>query len=161
MPPGRTSISRTGTVQPGRTNQRANSSGLVQQSNTSARGALKLRVITISRWPSERTATCGLFTVVTSGTPLLHLFAVQFIEQVVQPLEGLLPVLAEPVRPLRHLFDGRRIQARWAPLRLAPPRDQPRPLEHLQVLRNRGQAHLEWFGEGLHRGLALAQTRQH
>ena len=74
---------RRGSFQPGRTNQRANSSGLVQQSNTSVRGALKLRVITISRWPSERTATCGLFTVVTSGTPLLHLFALQFIEQLV------------------------------------------------------------------------------
>jgi hypothetical protein len=45
-------------------------------------GASKLRVITVSGWPSERTATCGLFTVVTS-TPLLHLFALQFIEQVV------------------------------------------------------------------------------
>ena len=44
------------------------------------------------------------------------------------------------------------------PLRVAPPGDQPGPLEHLQVLRHRLQADRERLGDLVDRGLALGQA---
>ena len=55
---------------------------------------------------------------------------------------------------------GRTFDTARPPLRVAAARDQPRALEHLEMLRYGRLAHVEGFGQFHHRGLALHQPRQ-
>src|SRR5215468_12554720 len=58
------------------------------------------------------------------------------------------------------VFEWPGIQAAGTPLRLAAAQDQSGALKHLQMLRDRGHGHLEWFSEFGHRGLAQSQPGQ-
>src|SRR5437867_12900715 len=109
-------------------------------SKTRSRGALKTRVMTISR-------SDGVVTV----SPLLPLSVIahllssslDLVQVLVQPVVALFPEAPIPLGPLGDLPERPSLEPGGPPLPLPAPRDQPRPLEHLQVLRDGPQAHLE------------------
>src|SRR3546814_8614249 len=88
--------------------------------------------------PSGRGAASGLAAIVVSFLGVLHL---QLVEIVLQPVEALLPELPIALQPARGILQRRGIQPAGPPLRLAPATDEAGPLQHLQVLGNRRQAH--------------------
>src|SRR5207302_1600736 len=65
----------------------------------------------------------------------------------VQPIEGLVPEPAITLQPVDGLLEGTCLETAGAPLRLAAACDEPGAFEHLQVLRDGGQAHVERPGE--------------
>jgi hypothetical protein len=79
---------------------------------------------------------------------------------VVQPIEPFLPDVPVALRPVRDGLQGPGLDATPPPLRLLSLRDQPRALEHAEVLRDGGQAHVERLGELGDRAFAREETRQ-
>src|SRR6186713_1938994 len=79
---------------------------------------------------------------------------------VVEPVEALLPVFAIGLHPLRCFAHGPCAQATGTPLRLAALADQPRALQHFQMLGDRRQAHVEGLGELGDRCFAGSEPRQ-
>lgn len=71
----------------------------------------------------------------------------ELIEEGFEAVEPLFPEEAEAVEVGRGILERRRVQRARAPLRVAPAHDEPRLLEHLEVLRDRRLAHVERFGE--------------
>src|SRR6266508_1973545 len=67
----------------------------------------------------------------------------QLSQVLVESIEAPVPEAAKPVRPLAHLSQRRRVELRRAPLCTAAALDQPRSLEHAQVLGNGRAADLE------------------
>ena len=67
------------------------------------------------------------------------------------------PVLADPVG---HVPERTCPQPTRTPLGLTSLLDEPGSLQHPQVLRDRGLAHVERFGEILDRGLASGEASQ-
>src|SRR5712691_1181219 len=126
-------------------------------SNTRSRGASKTRVMTISR-------SDGVVTVswLLSLPPIVLLLSstLELVQVLVQPVVALLPEAAVPLGPLGDLLERPRLEPGGPPLPLPAPRDQPRPLEHLQVLRDRRQAHLERFRQLGDGGLPRRQPRE-
>src|SRR5512138_2328868 len=112
----------------------------VNASNTSSRGAANVRRRMISRSP-PRTSNAG-----PPRTSLLFIFPsplLQSLKVIVQPLEAPRPEAAILLDPVGDFAQSFRTQLHGSPLLVAAPLDQASPLEHLQVLRNRGQTHLE------------------
>src|SRR4051812_50054095 len=70
-------------------------------------------------------------------------FALELLHIVVQPVEALFPELAVAVRKPGDFLQRRGDQPAWPALRIAPPLDEAGALEHLQVLRDCRQAHVE------------------
>src|SRR3954470_14580881 len=108
----------------------ATSSGSVHALKTRSRGASKMRVI--------RTSRSAVGTGV--GSVILLSFAAQVRVEAVHP--GL-PCLLARLHPLHRLIEGVGLQPARPPLSLPAAPDQPRALEHLEVARDRGQAHRE------------------
>src|SRR5262249_25681602 len=106
--------------------------GSVQAWNTNSRGASNTRVITIS---------AALPAALLADILLLLLF--EILQILVQPVEALLPPPPVMIHPLGDFLERRRLQPAGPPLRVPPPRNQPSPLEHFQVLGHRRQAHVE------------------
>src|SRR6266508_440639 len=127
-------------------------SGFVKTSNTRSRGASNRRSITISLLAMS-SATPSL----AAMSLLLHL---QFLQVLVQPIESLLPDHAIALDPLVDFLERARRERRRPPLRLLAARNEPGALEHLQVLADRGQAHVERFGELADRCAAFRETRE-
>src|SRR5205823_9699837 len=103
-------------------------------SNTRSRGASKVRVITISR-------SDGVVTVSSLPLPPIALLlpsSLELVQVLVQPVVALLPEAAVRRGPLGDLPQRARLEPRRPPLPLPSSRDQPGPLEHLQVLRHGG-----------------------
>src|SRR5712691_6401489 len=125
-------------------------------SNTRSRGASKIRVVTISRSDGVVTVSWLLFPPIA----LLLSSSLELVQVLVQPVVALLPELAVALDPLVGLLQRPGLEPGGPPLPLPPPRDQPRPLQHLQVLRDRRQAHLERFRQLGDGGLPRRQPRE-
>src|ERR1044071_8622213 len=145
------------------THQRLNSSALVNASNTMRAGPLMVRVTTTSR-SDFRSTVVRFFT----GPGLLSIFAFiallrscQFLDNLVQLVEAFVPTLAVPLEP-RCLF----LQAARA--QLARPHapdllrgDEPRLLQHADVLLHARERHVELLGKVRDRRVGAAELLQH
>src|SRR5262245_31711285 len=78
----------------------------------------------------------------------------QFAQVIVEPVETLFPEAAIALEPIVDFLQRARLDPARPPLRLASARDQAGTLEHLEVLGNRRQTHIEGLGEFRHRRLA-------
>src|ERR1700746_548391 len=112
------------------------------------RGASKIRV-TVSSGAGDSATFFFAFVV--------FLF-LQLAQILFQAVEALIPEAAIVVEPIRGVLERTRREPAWTPLRLATTRDKPRALEHLQMLGDSGQAHLEGLGEFGDRGLARCES---
>src|SRR5262245_59512860 len=128
-------------------------SGLVNISQTSARGASKSRVMRISQ--SDGVVITSLFFALILLVLLLQRFQV-----VVEAIEAFLPEPPIPLDVAGDLLKRLGVQSTRAPLRVASADDEARALEHLEVLRDRREAHLERGGELRYRDLALREPRE-
>src|ERR671912_274190 len=144
-------------------------SGSVKALKTSSRGTSKVRVMTISWVPGSATTFrslmehsspvergCRSVGPLWSGgllvvRPLLPLRPAQVVVQALVAPLALLPEPPVSLHPVGHLLERVCLQPAGPPLRLPPPGDQPRPLQHLEVLGHRGKAHLERLGQLRHR----------
>ena len=57
----------------------------------------------------------------------------ELLEIFIQAIKTLVPKAAIMPYPFRHLFERLCFQAAWSPLRIAPPLNQPRILQHLEM----------------------------
>src|SRR2546423_74345 len=62
--------------------------------------------------------------------------------------------------PLDDFLKRARLELTWPRLRLATARDETGALQHFQMFGNRGEAHLEWLGQLLDRGLPRGEAGQ-
>src|SRR5918999_5279948 len=97
------------------------------------------------------------FAVIVVSISVLLSF-VEFAEIGVQPFETLLPMPSVLADPVRHVAERLRLQPAGPPLRLASLLDESRPLEHLEVLRDSGKAHVEGGGQLCDRRLTEGQA---
>src|SRR5688572_299444 len=125
-------------------------------SNTRSRGASKTLVMRISL--SDGVVTMSLLPL--PPIALLLSSSLELIQVLLQPVVAFLPETPVPLRPRGDLLQRSRLEPGWPPLPLATPGDEPRSLQHLQVLRDGRQAHLERFRQLRHRGLPRRQPRQ-
>src|ERR1700722_5357988 len=116
-PPGRGSSSQTGLENPRGPNHCATCFGSVHASNTSSRGASRMRVMTSFR-PEESSAELLPF----SAMFLLLFF--QRAQVIVQAIEALLPAIAIMFHPVGDILEGPGVEPAGPPLRLPPLRDQ-------------------------------------
>src|SRR3954462_15659961 len=93
--------------------------------------------------------------VVVSGLceVIRRLLYLQLSKVLVEPLQARLPEPPVLLDPARHVLEWRRLEATRPPLRVATLDHESRVLEHLQVLRDARQAHVERRSELGHRGL--------
>src|SRR6185436_14849773 len=120
-------------------------SGFDMASHTRWRGASKSRVSVISQSDGVVTLKLWLFAAVPTAMFLLLFF--QFLQVVAQPVEPGFPDVSIAVGPIGHFFQRAGLDSTWAPLCFASARNQSCALEHAQVLRYRGHAHVERLGE--------------
>src|SRR5580704_12193075 len=147
------SISRVSAVKPSGPNQRVIWLGSVKASNTRERGAAITRDSTISR-SSAQVARGSWLIVFTFRDG--RLWGSRLREKALQPVEPRFSGRARVIEPARRLGQALGIQAAGALLAVAPARDQPGALQHLQVLRHCRQAHGEGPGDLLHGHVAFA-----
>src|SRR4051794_14361614 len=115
-------------------NHAATPSGSVHARKTSSRGASKTRVIMTVR------------SVVATGAD--SFISGSLSAQVrVQPVHPALPGPLARLHPLDGVVERIGLHAARPPLGLAAADDQSRALEHLQMTRDRGEAHRERLGE--------------
>src|SRR4051812_22930754 len=126
-------------------NHAATSSGSVQALNTRSRGASKMRVIRTS-WSAAPTGVESL---------ILLSFPAQVRVESVHP--GLPRPLAR-LHPLHCLVERLCLQPARSPLSVPAADDQSGALEHLEVARDRRQAHREGLRQLVHGRLALGET---
>src|SRR5262249_10475377 len=151
LPPARTSISQESRDMPidFGAHHRLNKSGLVHAWNTMRAGALKVRVVTSSR-SDVRSTVVGFFMGLGSLSLLASidlLLPLQFLDNLVPPVEACVPELAVPLDPCRLFLEAARAE-------LAGPHapdllrgDEPRPLQDADMLLHAGESHLELFGK--------------
>src|ERR1039458_5149642 len=72
-----------------------------------------------------------------------------------EAIQTALPDLAILLQPVRRVAQGGTLDPGWTKLGRAPARDEPGPLEHLQMLGDRLHADGERIGELVHRDLAV------
>src|SRR5205085_11067774 len=147
-PPGRTSICCMVVRNPRGPHHCTMCRGSVHIVHTSSRGASKTRLPAISR--SLSTAALA--------TMFLFLLFLQLLQVFVESIETFLPELAVVIHPAGHFFQRPGVELAGTPLRVAAARDEPGPLQHLEMLRHRGEAHVERLGQLGHRRLAFHQT---
>src|SRR4051794_30724995 len=140
-PPGRTSIDResSGTITSLPPHHAANDSGVIHASNTASGGAANVRV-TVE--PTDS----------VMGVALLGLF-LPLSQVLIERVEAAIPEMPIAIDPVSRRSERDRVQSRRPPLGIASTGDQARLLEHLQVLRDRGQRHVERGGDVVHRRL--------
>src|SRR5438093_4002619 len=126
-------------------------------SNTRSRGASNSRVDTISR--SDGVVTVSVLLPLATIAFLLSSI-LELLQVLVQPVVALLPEASVPLGPLGDLPERPGLEPGGPPLPLPSSCDQPRPLEHLEVLRDRRQGHLEGLRQLRDRGLPRRQARQ-
>src|SRR5579863_892238 len=157
-PPGRSSPSEWGTVNPWGADQRCMCLGSAQHWNTSEGGASKTR----TRVRSSAPARAADLLLLAAMFLLLRglVLRLQLLQVFVQPVQALLPMAAVLLHPVGHVLERRRLEAAGAPLGVAAAADEPGFLQHLQMLGDGGLADLEGgreFGDG---GLAGGEARQ-
>src|SRR6185436_7851897 len=126
--------------------QRRTYSAFVIASNTRRRGASNTRVIKISVSDGSVTSSFPL----PRFSDMTVLLFLELFEQVVEFQEARFPHLAVALEPVGRLAKRRHDEPARAPLCVATPRDEPCPLQHLDVLRDGRLAHGEWLGELQH-----------
>ena len=103
----------------------------------------------------------SLLRVLCAGfSAVLGLLGLQLLQVGLQAIQPLVP---KPAIAFQPVVDGPQAVGRdaaRAPLRLPPARDQPGPLQHLEVLGDGRQADVEGFRQLRHRRLAERQPRQ-
>src|SRR5205085_5707106 len=104
-------------------------------SNTRSRGASNCRVSTSSSSPRVVTFNSR------SAAAMFPLLPFHLLEISVELVVAFLPERPVGLRPVGHVLDGLRPQARRPTLRLPAAGDEAGPLQHLEVLRDRGLAH--------------------
>src|ERR1041384_5768145 len=122
-PPGRASISHSGTSTPCGANQRAKCSGTVQASNTSSRGTA-----------NSRSSSRSLAFSAARIAHLLPALRVQLLQVHVEAVEARVPERSIAFRPCDDLLERRGLELARARLRLPTAPDQPGSLQHAQVL---------------------------
>src|SRR5438874_6883831 len=135
-PPGRTSISWIVFRKPFGPHQWATCLGSVHIRQTSSRGASKTRVATIS--------FCAAFA--TAMFLLLLFFLFELAQVLVQAVEARFPEFAVVPDPVGDLLERRRLEVAGSPLRVAAAGDQSGALEHLQMLGDGRETHVEGLG---------------
>src|ERR1017187_7416933 len=149
-PCGRRSISQTASGLPLGSHQCATCSAFVQASKTTARGASKMRVITISRSVGVVIFTAPMFFTsdlsLSLRAPSCFLFLLHLFQVVVQAGKFLLPEAAKGLHPVSDIPERIRHERTRTPLRIAPAHDEACALKHIEVLGNRRLAQ----GERLH-----------
>src|SRR5688500_8453060 len=153
FPPGRTSSSTTGVVKFLGPHHCPAALGSANAFHTSSRGASNTRVITSSRLPAPDALSTAL-----SFAAMQFLLGLNLTEVLVQAIEAQLPHAAITLHPIGDVLEGRQGELTGTPLRLAPARDEARALEHLEVLRDSGQAHVEGLSQFRHGALARRQA---
>src|SRR5438045_7555491 len=78
----------------------------------------------------------------------------------VEPVEALLPEDAVALHPLGCFPEPVRLEPRRAPLGVPTPRDEPRTLEDLEVLRDRRKRHVEGLRQLSDRRLTRGEARE-
>src|SRR5712664_90565 len=129
--------------------------------NTRLRGASNSLISVISCTPGL--ITNSVFAIVVAPFPvflslIMFLLLFHFPQIVVQSNEALVPEAAVRLHPLRDVAERLALEPAGSPLRLAPASDQAGPLQHLEVLGDRGHRHVERRGELRNRGLARHQA---
>ena len=84
----------------------------------------------------------------------------QYSEIVVEAIEPLFPEPAIFLEPVVGFLERARLDPAGPHLRVAAARDQAGALEHLQMLGDRRQAHVERLGELQHRRFAEREPRK-
>src|SRR5260221_10806262 len=124
-------------------------------SNTRCRGASNIRVMAISR--SDGVVIFSVLSTLASTLLLLlrlllgsgfgfhGLIGFQLLQIVVEAIEVLIPEPAETSQPAIDRFERDRRDPAWAPLRLAPARDQAGMFQHLEMFRDCRKADVERF----------------
>ena len=126
----------------------ATCSGSVQASQTASTGASYTRMMS----DLVRFIFCGHSVLLLS----LFFFAVTVFRYASEAIEALFPELPVLLHPVGDALERFGIELARAPLRLARLGDQPGLLQHLQVLGDRGQAHLVQKRPGQIRNIRLA-----
>ena len=90
----------------------------------------------------------------------LVLLRLEFAQVVVQTIEALLPEPAIAIEPVVDVLEGGGLDPAGPPLRRAAARDQAGPLQHLEMLGDGREAHLERRGELRDRGFAQREPRR-
>src|SRR6185437_11078357 len=160
-PPGRKSKVRVVVVNPFGPHHCARCFGSLHTENTRARGALSTRLPMIERGSFSRSML--LFTA-TRLLPFV-LFVLLTLRLncpkiVVEPIETLFPKAAVFLEPVIGFPERLHVDATWPHLRIAGPRDEARALQHLQMFRNRGQAHVKRLRELQHGRFAERESRE-
>src|SRR6266852_1869354 len=149
-PPGRTSSSQTGFVNPWGPHHCATRFGSVQALNTSSRGASKTRV---------STNTCSSFAMMFPVAMLFLLF-LHVAQIFVQTIEALRPEPLVVSDPIGDVLERRGRDPAGPPLRLAPACNQTGVFQHLEMPGDGGHAHREGRRQLCDRGLAGGQARE-
>src|SRR5687767_6583376 len=139
-PPGRTSISYVVIRKPFGPHQFGTCFGSVHILNTSSRGASNTRLPTISRPDSVADELLSSSLVAAF---ILLLLLLQFAEVILEAIEAALPEFAVVADPFVDGLQRPGGEPAWPPLSVAAAGDEARALEHLQVLRDCGHAHVE------------------
>src|SRR5437870_625500 len=85
---------------------------------------------------------------------------VRCLQALVEAIEALLPERTVLLEPLGRLAERGSVQTRGPQLRRAPARDQPCPLEHLEVLGHRLNGDRERLGKLVHRRLPVCEASE-
>jgi hypothetical protein len=102
-----------------------------------------------------RKVISGPWSSVTVRVPPL-----KFLQIVIQALEAALPVLAIGLHPRSNLLQRFGLEPAGSPLRLATLADQPRVLQHLEMLGDGGEAEGKRLRQLVDGCLALSEPRQ-
>src|SRR6185437_6630722 len=102
----------------------------------------------------------SVFSLSGASRTTCFLLRLHLVKQGVQALEAALPELAVAFQPPASIGEWLCLQPPRPPLRVASPRNQACPFQHLEMLRNRGLGHREWFGQLHNRRFAGREARQ-
>src|SRR4051794_5212912 len=142
-PPGRTSMTTVSSgTSAGPPYQSAKRSASVHSRQTSSRGASKVQLITISELPLPPGASAMGGLPRGALQPCLH------------PFEATLPKTPVSINPLGDQLQRRALEVGGAQLRRPSARDQPGPLQHLEVLGDRLDRDRQGLGQLAHGGVA-------
>src|SRR5580693_3759596 len=140
-PCGRRSISQTASGTPLGSHQCATCAAFVQASNTTARGASKMRVITISRSVGVAIFTVPMFFTGDLSLSLLafpcFLLLLHLVQVVVQTGKFLLPEAAKGIKPLSDILERDGHERARTPLCIARTHNEARSFEYVEVLGDR------------------------
>src|SRR3954452_5341527 len=96
-----------------------------------------MRVMTSSRSSASMLVLVSIFL----------LLSLQLAQVILQAIEALFPEAAVVFEPVGGIFQRTGFEPAGPPLRLAPPLNKTRVLEHLEMLGDRRKAHGERFGQ--------------